>query len=303
MIIVAGEALIDLVPEGSQTLRAHCGGGPFNTARWLSRVGAPVSFLGSFSDDAFGERLRGALAHDGVCLDLLTTTSRPTTLALAEVDGAGAAQYRFYAQGTAAAALETSDALARLPARFDALHVGSLGLVLQPIAQAVTALVRSPAAHASLVMLDPNIRPSLIGARAEYLERFSVVLGHVDVLKVSIEDLEWLVPGRPARAAARELLAKGPRVVVLTTGADGAVVIAEHQEITIPAASVKVADTIGAGDAFNAGFLARWLADGLTREQLGRVEDVARAARFGCVVAARACAHYGAAPPAVVGLA
>src|SRR6185436_3146661 len=104
VFLVAGEALIDLVPESDaiDALAAHPGGGPFNTARTIARLERPVAYLGRLSRDRFGQRLESLLAGDGVRLDAIVHTDEPTTLALADVDELGVARYRFYTEGTAA---------------------------------------------------------------------------------------------------------------------------------------------------------------------------------------------------------
>jgi fructokinase len=175
-MIVVGESLIDLVPSGPEQLSAHCGGSPFITAGALARLGQPVSFLGCISDDALGGRLRAKLSEDGVALDSVIATSLPTTLAFADLDGHGSARYRFYTEGTSAAALTATGALAFLPAEFDTLLFGSLGLVLEPMATAVTAVVEADASRQALVVFDPNIRPSLIADRSLYLARLERAL-------------------------------------------------------------------------------------------------------------------------------
>src|SRR3954470_7545070 len=191
VILVAGEALYDLVPSDGSELRAYPGGGPFNTARTLGRLGRPVAFLGRISSDGFGATIERLLAEDGVGLELVGGTDEPTTLAIAEVDAEGVARYRFYAQGTSATGLTTEAALAALPDAVDALHVGTLGLALEPVADAVEAVVERLAGRA-LVMVDPNIRPWAIADAAAYRARLARVLARTHVLKVSEEDVDWL---------------------------------------------------------------------------------------------------------------
>ena len=212
VIVVAGEALIDLVPADDGTLVPHAGGGPFNTARALGRLGCPVAYLGRVSTDRFGARLAGLLAEDGVRLDAHVRTDDPTTLALVELDDRGAAAYRFYTEGTASAGLTTEAALTALPPDVAYLHVGTLGLVLEPMADALEALVEERAGRA-LVMTDPNCRPAIIADAPRYRDRIARVLRGTDVVKVSDEDLAWLAPGVPPDEAARALLAQGPALV------------------------------------------------------------------------------------------
>jgi fructokinase len=295
-IVVGGEALIDLVPHQAGELRAHAGGGPYNTARTLGRLGQPVHFLGCLSDDGFGARLRAQLSEDGVRLDTVVETPLPTTLALAEVDAAGAATYRFYTEGTSAPALGPEAALAALPERVDFLHVGTLGLVMEPTAMALQAAVEAVAASA-LVMIDPNCRPTFIPDRDTYRRTLAATLAYAHVVKVSGDDLEYLEPDLPLLESARALLEDGPRVVLVTLGGDGAMIVTAGAERRVPAPKIEVVDTIGAGDAFGGGFLAWWNVRGLGRDDLGDPEAVAEATRFACVVAARTCERPGASPP------
>lgn len=296
MIVVAGEALYDLVLTESEGLSAHPGGGPYNTARTIARLGRPVAFLGRLSTDRLGRSLLRELEADGVLTAPVVPTDDPTTLALAEMDGGGVASYRFYTAGTAAAGLAPAEALAALPPQVGALHLGTLGLVLEPTATALECVLEA-VDEDTVVMLDPNVRPELISDPAAYRSRLARLLARVDVVKVSDVDLEWLYPGVSPLEAAERLLAAGPRAALATQGAAGASVVLADGSAFVPAFPVEVVDTIGAGDAFGGGFLAWWHESGLGREELADREAVLAAARFAAEVAARTCARAGAAPP------
>jgi fructokinase len=297
MIVVGGEALYDLVVEGTtDDLRGHPGGAALNTARTLGRLERPVAYLGRLSSDTFGERLRRLLSDDGVALDSVVRTDDPTTLALAEVDHEGVAGYRFYERGTSAPGMTPEMALAALPERVDVLHVGTLGLTLEPVASALEAVVDHVADHA-LVAVDPNIRPWVIDDEAGYRARLERVLARSHVVKVSEEDLAWLDGDRPPVEAVRGLLAHGPTLGLLTRGPNGALVVTRTAEVAVPAPRAKVVDTIGAGDAFGGGFLAWWSERGLTRDDLGTIDLAVEATTFACLVAARTCSRPGAEPP------
>ncbi len=291
LIVVAGEALVDLVPRADGSLAPLPGGGPFNTARALARLERPVAFLGRLSTDRFGEQMADALTEDGVRMDAVVRTEDPTTLALAELDERGSARYRFYTEGTSVPGLTEADALAAPECAV--LHIGTLALVLEPIASALEALACKKGDSPLFCMLDPNVRPSAIPDEAAYRARLDRLFAVTDVVKVSDEDLAYLVPGAEPEDAARSLLERGPRVVLLTRGGDGAVALGAFGARPVPAPRVQVVDTIGAGDAFSGGFLARWrpgddLADG---------DRVAAATAFACKVAALTCARAGADPP------
>jgi fructokinase len=295
-VVVGGEALVDLVLGPDGRLSAHSGGGPFNTARTLGRLEQPVIFLGRMSRDRFGARMREELAEDEVGLDAVVPTDDPTTLALAEVDAAGAARYRFYTEGTSAPGLTPEEALRVLPADVTVLHVGTLGLMLEPMANALQAAVERVAGRA-LVMVDPNVRPVLLSDRAGYRARLAATLRHTHVVKVSEDDLEWFDPAAGVAEAARELLADGPQVALVTKGGEGALVVTPQDEVMVSAPRVEVVDTIGAGDAFSGGFVAYWRMHGLGADALADLSVVSEGARFACTVAALTCSRAGASPP------
>ena len=295
-IVVAGEALYDLVLTEEETLAAHPGGGPYNTARTIARLGRPVAFLGRISNDRLGSRLRRELEADGVQTSTVVAADDPTTLALAEMDGGGVATYNFYTAGTAAGGLRPEEAVSVLPAGMAALHLGTLGLVLEPTATALEAVLDTVDERV-VVVLDPNVRPQLLTDAEAYRRRLARLLLRVDVVKVSDKDLEWLYPGLEPVEAARQLLAAGPAVALVTQGASGATVVTAFGPTFVPAVPVEVVDTIGAGDAFGGGFLAWWHETGLGRDELADDEAVLAGTRFACEVAALTCSRAGALPP------
>lgn len=297
LILVAGEALIDLVPGDGFSLTAHTGGGPFNTARTIARLGQSTALVGSLSTDRFGERLFSELSEDGVITDALVRTDEPTTLALAEVDDAGSSVYRFYAQGTSALSLRsTADVFRILPQAVHTLHVGSLGIAVEPMAAALEGLV-CDAGDVPLVMVDPNCRPWAVQDEISYRARLDRLFTRADVIKASKDDLSWIVPDVPALDAARQLLDAGPSVVLLTLGEEGVAIVTHEGTQTVQAPRVRIIDTIGAGDAFGGAFLAWWARLGLGREELCDGGLLRSAAGFACEVAALTCGRPGAHPP------
>ena len=296
MIVVCGEALIDMVTTGDGARRPTPGGGPFNTARALARLEVPAAFLGHFSTDEFGRMLADQLAADGASLGLASFGPEPTTIAVANIASNGLAEYEFSIEGTSAPNL-TLDMIPReLPAEVKAVHLGTLGLVLEPMASSLAALVRREHGR-RLLMLDPNIRP-VLATDPQYRPRLDSLISQSTIVKASDADVAWLFPALPLAEAAHTLLACGPRLVVLTLGADGAIGVTADAEVKVPAPVVQVVDTIGAGDAFGAALLA-WLHDHdkLSRDlQLDR-EHLRAALEFACLVASITCTRPGADPP------
>ncbi|MEV7544285.1 carbohydrate kinase [Streptomyces sp. NPDC089915] len=251
MIVVGGEALIDLVPlaEPPGALLPRPGGGPYNTALALGRLGAGAAFCSRVSRDGFGEVLLAGLRAAGVDLSLVQRGPEPTTLAVPSLAPDGSAAYGFYVEGTADRLFTLPPAL---PPGARALALGTCSLVLEPGAGAYEALLRRESGRGLLTLLDPNIRPALIADPAGYRERFLARLPYVSVLKLSEEDADWL-GGRVG-----DWLAAGPSAVVLTRGAAGLTVwTADGAEYGAAARPVEVVDTIGAGDTVNAALLHR----------------------------------------------
>ncbi|HEV2413938.1 MAG TPA: PfkB family carbohydrate kinase, partial [Candidatus Dormibacteraeota bacterium] len=186
MIVVCGEALIDMIRNGDGTQRAMPGGGPFNTARAVARLGAPTAFLGHLSDDRFGKELASLLVTDGASLEYATVGPEKTTIAVAEVDSDGLAEYQFLIQGTSAPNLTADMIPETFGPEVNALHVGTLGLVLEPMAGTLVDLAERE--HGKrMLMLDPNIRLGL-GPEDEYRERLSHMIRASTLVKGSDSD-------------------------------------------------------------------------------------------------------------------
>jgi fructokinase len=295
VIVVAGEALIDLVPQGAGALaglKPALGGGPYNTAVALGRLGSPTAFCSRTSYDAFGEALLDGLRRAGVDVSGVQRGTEPTTLAVATIDGNGSAAYSFYVEGTAD---RLFTAPAELPATARAVSFGTCSLVLEPGASAYEELMRTAAGQGLFTALDPNIRAGLIPDADAYRARFRSWLPSVTLLKVSEEDAQWL-GGTP-----REWLAAGPSAVVLTRGGDGLTVFTrDGAEHSVPGEKVEVVDTIGAGDTVNAALLHGLSAqDALSAEALAGLGTGGwtRLLRFAARAAAVTCSRAGAEPP------
>lgn len=296
MIVVAGEALIDRIVEPDGPAIEVAGGGPFNTARTIARLGVPVAFLGCLSTDRFGAALRGALVADGVDLSLAVATDAPTTLAIAQLDADGVATYRFETEGTSAAQLPADVARAALAAKPAAFHLGTLGIVLEPIARVLADAI-GDAAPETLVMLDPNCRAPAIPDRGAYLDRLLRIVRNADVVKASRDDLNFLWPGMPVAVAAHRILAAGPRAVLVTDGPEPAACFTADWAFDLEVPSRPVVDTVGAGDAFGGGFLARWIERGFGRAELSNEAAMRDAVGLAVEVASVICGRAGADPP------
>jgi len=273
MIVSCGEALIDFLPrdtpaDAPATFAAFPGGSPFNVVIAIARLGQPAAFFGGLSSDLFGERLRMHLEQSGADISLTNFSDRPSTLAFVSVVD-GNARYAFLDEGSAGRMLTEND-LPALPKKVAALHFGSFSLAEEPCGSAFEALMQRER-NDRLISLDINVRPTLIKNRDGYIARIDRLAAMADLIKLSEEDLEWLAPASSFEALADRLQGLGAKTIVLTRGAGGAVALSGTQRTEVPGVVVEVADTIGAGDTFTAGMLAR-----LSSRQLLSKDAVAR---------------------------
>ena len=296
MILCAGESLIDMVPQDGG-FRPLAGGSVYNTAIALGRLGEAVAYLWPISRDPFGEVLLHPLKDAGVNTDLCPRTDRLTTLALVTLAG-GEARYSFYDEGSAGRMLTAQD-IPALPDSVDALFAGGISLVPDPCGAAIESLIARDGGRLP-VMLDPNIRPFFIADADAYRSRLSRLIAGADIVKLSGDDLDWLYPGMTPDDAARQVLSQGPRLVLQTGGAAGARAHWAGDPVAVPAIRTTVADTIGAGDTFNAGVLASLRRQGvLTKAGLAAItaDQIAAALSLGAQAAAITVSRPGANPP------
>jgi fructokinase len=296
MILVAGESLIDLIVGPNGEIHASPGGGPFNAARTMARLGQPTRFLGQFSADPFGQLLTDRLVHDEVELARTEPVSVPTALAVVAVGAGGIPRYWFHLAGTAGFRSDLVSADCVLEPGVTALHVGTLGLVIEPMAAAVEQLV-ADLPRSVLLLVDPNCRPEATPDGDGYRARIRQTMARADIAKTSVEDLAFLVPDRSVADAARTVLEWGARCVLVTDGPSAVRAFTGDEQLTAPVPPVTVVDTVGAGDAFGGGFLAWWVEHGLGRDGLADPLPLLAAVRAAAQVAALTCTKPGAEPP------
>jgi fructokinase len=256
VVAVAGEVITDMVPAGGPGMfRAAPGGSPANVAVGLARLEVPVRLLGRLSGDVLGRRLRRHLADNGVDLTHAVDATEPSSLAIVVLADDGSAEYDFRVDGTAD--WQWSDAeLATALDDVVALHVGSLGLTTPP-GGAVLRRLAARARATATVTFDPNVRHLLMGSAEATMRIVDEVLGVADVVKASEEDVGWLAPDRSIAEVAADWVSRGPALVVITRGGDGAYAVgAATGPVDRPGIPVDVVDTVGAGDSFMGALIA-----------------------------------------------
>jgi fructokinase len=262
MILISGEALIDLIPDPAADGRydAVLGGSPFNVAIGLGRLGAPVGFISRLSTDPNGDALAAALANDHVDLRHVARTADPTTLAFVMRGTAQTgSRYSFYIDATAYDGPWPFPA--QWPAAANHLHIGSFAAVEARHARAVEAALEGLQGRGT-VSFDPNIRPLVTPDRLSILETVESRVKHSTLVKASEEDLEWLYPGRGVEETLAAWAQMGPRFTIATLGGEGAIAYLRRERLRVPPRKVEVVDTVGAGDSFMSGLLSIMNRDG-----------------------------------------
>jgi fructokinase len=285
-VLVVGEALVDVVRQTDQGEVRIPGGGPANVARGLGRLGVPTRLLTHIAQDDDGIAVLNELLGSGVNLVPGSSSAAKTPVAEATIDTSGRANYRF-------------DVSWALPAVDDvhipeALHVGSYGAFLAPGADQVLDLAIRAHRKGAIVSLDPNIRPQLIGERADVVARFEELAALASIVKLSDEDAEWLYPDCEAVDVIRRLKHLGARLVALTLGARGSIVAAQSERVEIAILPGPVADTVGAGDSYMAALIAFSSQVDLYRIRPIELEEIGRRA---AEAAAITVGRRGADPP------
>ena len=302
-ILVCGEALVDLVPvHDGPLLSPKLGGGPFNVAVSIGRLGSPVAYLSRISRDPFGEQILARLRDAGVDISWVQRGDEPTTLAMTTLAEDGSAEYSFYADGTADRLVaDPGD----LPDSISVLSFGTLSLLYEPGASMYAGLLHRARAAGKLTMVDPNIRPAAIDSTSGditadgFRDRFRSWLPSIDILKVSEDDSYWLGLGTQG-TTVDDWLAAGVTAVVMTRGGDGLSVFTAEGETSVPGVAVDVVDTIGAGDTVYGALLSFLQKETIITSNAVRAmskQDWQRALAFAAKAASITVSRPGADPP------
>lgn len=302
MLISCGDALIDFVPtknvDGREAVMPAVGGSCLNVAIGIARLGAPTGFVGGISNDLFGRMIADHATASNVELGLATRSDHQTTLAFVRII-AGESHYAFYDADTATRNWTFRHGTIPFD-KIEAVHVGSTTLVNDQGAAETKALI-ADARASSTISFDPNCRPNLVKNKPAYLVRMAEFARDADLIKMSDVDFTYLFGEEPYQQRASAMLGQGPSLVVVTRGNNGAIAWhAKAGKIEVEAPKVAVADTIGAGDSFQAALLFALHKQGrLARQQLKDIstEQLRRALSFAANCAGLTCTRPGADPP------
>jgi len=289
---VAGEVLIDLIPDGSGRTPI-VGGGPANTAKALSRLGIDTQFIDGISTDEYGQMAKGELISAGVKLDYVKYSDNPTCLAIVSISDSGSASYEFVIENTATFDFTPDWLPSPQSERPTLLHIGTLATVIEPGASLLFDWAQSVARVAPIVF-DPNIRPAVMNDREKYMKQVERWVSISSAVKVSTEDIKWLYPSLEIEQVVSNWITKGPSLIVVTYGDKGLAGYRVGEKVSVDAIKVAVVDTVGAGDTVGAILVEAIVKDGLETLSGLRLEMMLkRAAKAAAITVSRS----GANPP------
>jgi len=289
---VAGEVLIDLIPDGSDR-KPIVGGGPANTAKALSKLEIDTQFIDGISSDEYGQMAKKELFGSGVKLDYVKYSDKPTCLAIISLSDSGSASYEFVIDNTSTFDFTSTWLPNPQTERPALLHIGTLATVIEPGASVLFEWAQSVSKVAPIVF-DPNIRPAVISDRELYVKQVEKWVSISSAVKVSDEDLKWLYPNLEIDQVVNNWVAKGPSLIVVTYGEKGLAGYRQGEKVSDEAVKVKVADTVGAGDTVGAILVEAIVKDGLDALNGVRLEMMLkRAAKAAAINVSR----RGANPP------
>ena len=299
-ITTMGEILIDLTQAGEDSqgiplFAAVPGGAPANVAVAAARLGARCSFVGKVGQDGLGGYLRRVLEDNGVDTSGLTAGEEATTMAVVSIDSQGERSFRFLRGADRALTWEEVPRAALEETRV--FHFGSVSLTEDPAHTATLAAAREARRQGKLISYDPNYRAPLWRSGEEARRRMLEPLPLVDLLKVSREELPLLSGTEDLEEGTARLAEAGPRLVLVTLGAEGAFYRWRGRTGRVPGVPVAVADTNGAGDSFLGAVLSRLARRcgecPLEAMECGELEEILA---FANRAAALTCSRRGAIP-------
>ena len=294
-IICLGEALIDFKAVGELAFQGYPGGSPFNVAVAASRLGNRVGFASQVSTDMFGTEIMHYMRENGIETDYVLRSDAPSTLAFVSEQG-GDAHFSFFADG---AADRRYDPIPRpeFPSSVRYLMFGSISLLSEPAATAIAETVKGNKDRV-MSIFDPNVRPALIPDRQRYLENLKAWLDLASIVKTSVQDLDWLYPGRAVDTISEEWMSHGSQAVIVTRGSEGAILFhADRSVHEVPSPRVSVADTVGAGDTFTGAFMVALAERSIDDFREVGEKEAQELLSFSVTAAALTCSRQGADPP------
>jgi len=295
-VISLGEALVDFVPLDvvNEVYQKSPGGAPANVAVGVARLGAKATFLGKVGNDVLGRFLIETLNQSGVNTSaILLTDEARTGLVFVTLTENGERSFDFYINPGADRFLKAEEIDETLFSNYKIFHFGSISMINEPVKSATKKAIALAKERGMIISYDPNLRLGLWENEQKARETIVSVLSHVDILKISEEELLFITEEKEIQKAADALAQYNIPVIFVTLGAEGSYILTKQGSVRVPAFQVEVVDTTGAGDAFVSGVLY-CLNEYNGDLQSITLQELERIARFASVSGALAASTKGA---------
>lgn len=301
MIVIGGDAIVDLIDRGNRMFEACPGGSTLNCALAASLLGSPVIYVSTLSRDCYGDMLVNRLTACGVQLRESARSNANSSLAVVSLDGNHQPSYAFYREATADRDVPVDAIIAAFPEQMSVFHVGSCALIPSQDQSAWLAIVKAAKAKGAAISIDPNCRPSMTGDPVQYRQGIARFFALADLIKLSDEDLRYLHPDWESAALDRFVALYDSPLVVMTSGADGFVGVTKcGTRVSVPASLPgSLADTVGAGDSVHGTLLAEIDRLKITPREFADLdaETLEGILRLASQVAGVNCTRVGCQPP------
>jgi len=261
MFIGIGEILIDFISmkkgvrvRDSPGFYKFPGGAPANTTVGIARLGYPAGFITKVGDDEFGYFLVDVLKKNNVDTSQVKYSKEArTALAFVSIDEHGERSFEFYRHPAADQLLRPEEISEDYIKRGKMLHFGSVGLAVEPSRSAHLQAIKYAKKHGLYISFDPNIRENLWPDPTIMKDVILDFVKYADIFLPSEEEVITLFGS--IDNCVQTLTKYGVKIIVIKQGARGATAFVERKKIYQPSYKTGVESTVGAGDAFNAGFL------------------------------------------------
>lgn len=295
-IITLGEALIDFIPVDSSnvTYLKNPGGAPANVAVGASRLGAKSTFIGKVGNDMFGKFLEQALKNYGVDTSSMKfSNDYKTAIVFVQLDTNGERSFTFYLNQTADQQLSEDEINSELFRDHKIFHFGTISLKDQPVKNATLKAIEYAKNEKMILSFDPNVRLSLWDDHNELKEMIFQMLYHINVLKISEEELAFLTGDSDQSIIHHWMQKYNIDLVFLTAGENGSYVFTKSGKVKTEAIQITVEDTTGAGDGYVAGMLYQLNNYSETLSEI-KLEDALKMAKFASITGGLAASKKGA---------
>ncbi|MCY0859908.1 MAG: sugar kinase [Sulfolobaceae archaeon] len=295
-----GELLLDIiqVPQSERSDKVYSifspGGSAANTAVGLARLGVRAKFIGVVGDDYIGHFLLDYIKRSGVLIDQVKVKNFRTTVAIVILKEGGEREFVIYRKPfveTADSMLDLKDIdVNEIVRENDIILTTGVALSQEPSRSTVLRVIEESHKNDKITILDPNIRLDIWSSKEEMIHILLSSLRSFDAFLGSIEEAQMLTSLSDPEEIADHLISKyGLDLVAIKMGKKGAYVkTSGKEEALVPSFNVKVIDTTGAGDAWNAGFIYSYYV---------KKDKLEESVKFANAVAALKCMDYGAMYP------